>query len=156
MVGTNGAFMDIAHETLSFDLEVAAPRERVWAAFADPTRRVEWSVPDGEAQVFDHDDLRSGGTTRYRCGEPGVLPFHGSQDHLLVVPGERVVQTDVVETDGQVLAAALITWTFTDTGAGTRIDVLDQVTSFVGEGMIDGHRAGHRLALEQLARHLAT
>lgn len=34
------------------------------------------------------------------------------------------------------------------------VSIIDQVVSFVGTGMINGHRNGHRIALEQLSAFL--
>ncbi|WP_298416452.1 hypothetical protein, partial [Brevibacterium sp.] len=56
--------------------------------------------------------------------------------------------------EGQVLSTAIITWTFEATSSGTRVDLVDQVVSFVGQGMIDGHRNGHEICLRQLGEHL--
>lgn len=62
-----------------------------------------------------------------------------------------IVHTDTVTTNGHLLAAALLTWEFADDHDGcTTVKVTNQVTSFVGDSMIDGHRNGHLKALGQL------
>lgn len=111
-------------------------------------------MPSGEQMVIDHDDLRPGGTGSYRCGPPGSLDVSGDVAYLVVAPGELLVHTDTIRSGDAVLAAALLTWTFAEEDGLTRVEIVDQVTSFVGPGIIDGHRNGHRLALEQLGRWL--
>lgn len=48
-----------------------------------------------------------------------------------------------------------LTWEFGSIEHGTRITVVDHVTSLVGQGMIDGHRNGHDKALDQLLQWLS-
>ncbi len=54
------------------------------------------------------------------------------------------------------MAVALLSWELEDLGDRTRVSVIDQVTSLVGPGMIDGHRNGHNTTLDQLADYLST
>ena len=144
----------ILHETLTFTAVLADPMETVWAAVADPGARAQWSVPAGEQMVVDHDDLRPGGAGSYRCGPPGSLDISGELAYLVVEPEQLLVHTDTIRSGDDVLATALLTWTFSEEGGLTRVEIVDQVVSFVGPGIIDGHRNGHRLALEQLGRWL--
>src|SRR5699024_1928423 len=69
-------------------------------------------------------------------------------------PERWLVTTETLTREGQVLSTAIITWTFEATSSGTRVDLVDQVVSFVGQGMIDGHRNGHEICLRQLGEHL--
>ncbi len=145
----------VSHDTIQVRKQLPAPVAAVWAAFADTQSRAEWGVPQGEEQVYSHDDLRSGGTASYRCGTPGVLQFHGEVRYLEVAAPRLVIHTDLVRDGDQALSAALLTWEFQDGGDITTVCLTDQVTSCVGSDMIDGHRNGHTLALEQLAEFLA-
>ncbi|MFD0994953.1 hypothetical protein HNR16_001476 [Pseudoclavibacter chungangensis] len=54
------------------------------------------------------------------------------------------------------MAAALLTWTFERNDDETLVSVTVLVVSFVGSGMVDGVRAGRRIALGRLASSLAT
>lgn len=142
--------MEPVHATLEFTASIPAPVSTVWQAFADPAARVVWGAPAGEAQVYDRTDFRIGGRDEYRCGPPETLDFHGTTDYLAIVPERLLSQTDVVSSNGSVLAGALLTFRLEDDEDGTRIHLTDQVTSFVGQGMIEGHRNGHTIALQQL------
>lgn len=146
--------MPIAHETIHLARTVSADRETAWAAYADPALRSRWSAPEGEAMTFDSDDLRSGGSGRYRCGSPDQLQFVGDIEYVRVDPARSVVHTETMRTASELLSAALMTWTFSEAAGGTKVSVTAQVTSFVGQGMLEGTRDGHRIALEQLAHFL--
>lgn len=146
--------ISLAHETLRFTQTIKAPLPAVWEAFADPTRRALWGVPAGEVQVYDEADFRVGGRDRYRCGPPETLEFHGVADYVQVVPQSLIVHTDTVSAGDQMLACALLSWQFDADGETTLVRLTDQVTSFVGTGMVDGHRNGHAKALAQLKRFL--
>ena len=142
-------------ETLNLSTEIARPRGDVWAAFAATDARQQWSVPAGEELVYDSDDFRTGGSARYRCGTPGELQFSAAIDYVHIEEQAYVVHTDTVWHGPDLLGTALITWTFSDVPAGTRVSIVDQVVSFVGMDMVEGSRNGHRIALEQLGTFLA-
>lgn len=115
-----------------------------------------WCPPADKAQVYDQVDFRVGGRDLYRCGAPESLDFHGVVDYAAIEPQQMIVHTDIVSAGPDTLAAALLTWTFEAVDQGTRVHLTDQVTSFVGEGMIDGHRNGHTTALKQLADYVGS
>ena len=142
--------MRTVHETLEFTASIPGPVAVVWQAFADPGARTEWGVPAGEAQIYDRDDFRVGGRDHYRCGPPETLDFRGTTDYLVIDPQRLVVHADVVASNNTVLAASLLTWRFQAAEGATLIHLTDQVTSLVGDDMIDGHRNGHTIALQQL------
>ncbi len=147
---------ELVHDTLRLEKRFAYPLDAVWRAYADPASRAEWGVPEGEEQVYSRDELRSGGVAIYRCGTPGELQFRGEVSYVDVVPQARIVHTDSVWAGDQLLATALLSWEFRDEEGSTTLTVTDQVTSFVGQEMIDGHRNGHTKALNQLAAFLET
>lgn len=144
------------HETITVSLELSQPPTVVWKAFEDTAARAQWSVPEGEGMVYDKDDFRTGGSARYRCGTPGQLPFSAAVDYIQLSPGDFVVHTDTVWHDETLLSTAILTWTFTPIPSGTKVSIVDQVVSFVGADMIEGHRNGHTQALDQLRAFVST
>ncbi|WP_264065999.1 SRPBCC domain-containing protein [Mycolicibacterium komossense] len=141
----------IIHDTLTFERKIPATPDVVWRAYMDPSARAVWSAPAGEALVFDRTDFRPGGRDEYRCGPVDSLPFHGILDYLHIASSTLIVYTDTVTTNEHLLSTALQTWVFTDDHDGhTTIKVTNQVTSFVGDSMIEGHRNGHLKTLDQL------
>ncbi|MEC5179662.1 uncharacterized protein YndB with AHSA1/START domain [Arthrobacter sp. CG_A4] len=78
----------------------------------------------------------------------------GAHRYHLIEPPHRLVYCDSIQRKGQLMAIAVLTWVFEESGGGTRITVIDQVTSLAGQGMIDGHRNGHAKTLAQLVQWL--
>lgn len=147
--------MHVVHDTLHFTREADQPIDTVWAAYADVGHRRQWSVPSGEQIIYDAVDFTAGGQESYRCGPPGDLSNVGTLRYHLIDPPHRLIYTDTVRRDGELMAVALLTWELEASDRGTRIAIADQVTSLVGHGMIDGHRNGHDKTLDQLIRWLA-
>src|SRR5690625_7431971 len=99
--------MTIDHETIRLTRTLSADRASVWAAYADAALRSRWSVPEGEAMVIDSDDLRSGGSSRYRCGSPELLESVGDIEYAQVAHSRSVVHTATARTGGAPLATGL-------------------------------------------------
>lgn len=148
--------MSIVHETLKFTKKLDADLSRVWEAFADSNQRAQWSVPAGEAMVYEQAAFEVGGRDRYRCGPPESLDFINIVDYALIVPQSLVVYTETVATSEEPLSAGVVTWSFAVNGDGTEVRLTSQVTSFVGDGMIEGSRNGHAKALNQLEEFVLT
>lgn len=117
---------------------------------------MQWGVPEGEEMVCDIDEFRPGGAIRARCGSPGVLEFVSTGLYFALAPERHIVTTETLTRHDEILSTAIITWTLTATPAGTRVELVDQVVSFVGQGMIDGHRNGHDICLRQLGEFLSS
>ena len=142
------------HATRALERFYPVPVERVFAEFADPVARTRWSAPSGDALIYDEADFRVGGRDRFRCGPKGDPKFHGETLYHLIVPNERVITSETVDSGGQRLAVALTTLDFEATGDGTTLRITVQMVSLVGLGMIEGYESGNRSALEGLASHL--
>lgn len=140
--------------TITETIDLPHPVAEVWRAYTDTSGQQEWGVPDGEELVFDLDDLRSGGTAVYRCGTPGELEFTADIDYLCVEHERFIVQSDTVRNGASLLSASLLTTAFEAANEGTRLTITDQVVSFVGPDMLEGHRNGHAIVLRQFADHL--
>ena len=71
---------DIENRTLTITADFAAPRERIWALYADP-RQLEqvWGPPQYPATFVDH-DLRPGGRMTYYMTSPEGEKFGGYWD----------------------------------------------------------------------------
>lgn len=146
------ASLDVVQQTIHIERHIDSPISTVWGAYSDAGSRSEWGVPAGEAMVYEHDDLRSGGQARHRCGDPDKLQFLVETDYFFVSPSEVVVQNESTWLGEQLLSVALITWAFDGSHRETVVTVTAQVTSLVGQDMLDGTRNGHNIALDQLAK----
>lgn len=146
---------EIRHKTLVFERRCEAPVSRVFAAFADPVIRASWSAPsDGAAFVYDHADFREGGEDRFRCGAKEDPQYTGHTTYISIVPNERVVSSEVVESGGRTLMSSLITTELQACGFATRLKVTVQVTSLFGDQMISGSEIGNNAALDNLVAHV--
>jgi uncharacterized protein YndB with AHSA1/START domain len=143
------------HDTIVLERAYAARPARVFEAFASPEARRRWGVPSAHVElVYDKADFRVDGVDISRCGPRGNLIYRVETRYRDIVPQRRIISTEVVSEGGNALSFALITVEFLSEGSGTRLVLTDQVTAFGGRSMIDGHRAGHAAALDNLATEL--
>jgi uncharacterized protein YndB with AHSA1/START domain len=71
--------------------EFAAPREAVFAAFADPARLAQWWGPHGFTNTIREFDLRPGGRWRLTLHGPHGASYENESEFLEVTPPARVV-----------------------------------------------------------------
>jgi uncharacterized protein YndB with AHSA1/START domain len=138
--------------------EFDAPRALVFRAWTEPDLvRQWWHAGRGEMTVCEI-DLRPGGSWRYVMVTPDGtdVAFHG--EYREVVPGERIVQTEIYDPFPD--AAAVDTLEFEDLDGRTRVTMLVQHErpehrdAHVNSGMEDGLQDALDL-LEQVAQSLA-
>ena len=101
--------------------EFGAPRHLVFRAWTTPELiRRWWAGNRGEVTSIEV-DLRPGGTWRYvMTASAGFeVAFHG--EYREVVPGERLVSTEIFE--GMPDAEAVSTTTFTEAGGRTTVTI---------------------------------
>jgi uncharacterized protein YndB with AHSA1/START domain len=122
--------------------EFDAPPEAVYRVFTEPELvRRWWTARRGEMTVAEI-DLRVGGRWRYAMLAHGrfEVAFHG--EYLEIVPGRRIVSTEVFE--GAPNASARTTTTFAHHGSGTLLTILVEHQSradrdaHIESGMEDG------------------
>jgi uncharacterized protein YndB with AHSA1/START domain len=113
-----------ADDQIRITREFAAPAHLVYKAWTTPELvKRWWSGERGEVTLVEI-DLRVGGTWRYVMVADGgfEVGFHGEYREL--VPGERIVSTEVFE--GMPDAESLNTLTLTEAGGRTTLDILVQ------------------------------
>jgi uncharacterized protein YndB with AHSA1/START domain len=141
---------------------VNAPRRLVYRAWTTPELvRKWWAGRRGEMTVADM-DFRVGGAWRYVMVAHGEfeVAFHGT--YREIVPNERIVQTEVMETPGEESGGEGVvnTVTFRDAdGGGTTVSILTDAGSkevrdmIAQSGMEGGVREQFEL-IEELAGSL--
>jgi uncharacterized protein YndB with AHSA1/START domain len=98
-----------------------APRERVFAAFADPALIPEWWGPRGVRTEVDRMDVRPGGDWRFICRDSsGTTSFRGT--YREIIPPERVVQT--FEWEGMPGHVLVESATFEDIDGRTKVTTI--------------------------------
>lgn len=140
---------------------IAAPPERVYAAFVDPDALVAWLPPQGMTARFEHFDPRPGGSYRLvlTYADASGAPGKASADtdvvearFLDVVPNVRVVQAvDFVSDDPAFAGTMIMTWEVTAADGGSRVGI-------TADGVPDGispedHAAGFASSLQKLAAY---
>jgi uncharacterized protein YndB with AHSA1/START domain len=82
---------------LTISRVIAAPRSRVWRAWADPARLAQWWIPAPATCEVVALDLRPGGAFETRISEDGgEYQPHLSGCFLEIVEGERIVFTNAL------------------------------------------------------------
>jgi uncharacterized protein YndB with AHSA1/START domain len=150
-MGENGKH----HATIVLERDYRASPSQVFAEFANPVVRAQWSAPSGDELIYDETAFEVGGRDVFRCGPKGSPKFQGETLYHLIVPGQCVISSETVEADGQHLAVSLNTLELKEAAGGTKLKLTIQIVSSAGEGMTKGFEAGNRSALEGLATHLA-
>lgn len=158
-VTTNSAVVTLPSDTqILITREFDAPRQLVYRAYTTPELiRRWWSGDRGEVTSAEV-DLRQGGTWRYvMIANAGFeVAFHG--EYQEIIPGERIVATEVFE--GAPDAAAVTTATFAERDGRTTLSILVQHTSpenrdlHLNSGMETGMQESLN-HLEEVARTLA-
>jgi uncharacterized protein YndB with AHSA1/START domain len=141
---------------------IAAPPERVYAAFIDPVALEAWLPPKGMSARVERFDPRSGGSYRMVLTYEDSSSAHGkaTADSDIVearfvdlVPGVRVVHAvDFVSDDPQYAGTMLMTWEVVSHEAGARVEFrADNVPDGISA---DDHAAGLSSSLTNLANYL--
>jgi uncharacterized protein YndB with AHSA1/START domain len=142
-------------------LVIPAARDRVYAALIDPSALEVWLPPGNMTGRVLEFDARPGGAFRmeltYLDGSPGKGSEHSDVTEATfveLVPGERVVQRVVFDSDDPLFAGAMtMTWLLLEAGEGTRVEIrADDVPPGISA---EDHAVGLTASLNNLASYLA-
>jgi uncharacterized protein YndB with AHSA1/START domain len=146
---------DLDHGTVVVERLFAAPVERIFTCLADPKERAAWGAPsDTAAFIVEQDQFYEGGTDVTRCGSKADPRILVETRYLQIAPNRRIVSEESIRHDGKLLAVNLTTAELAREGAGAKLRVTIQITSFVGPEMIHNTEKGHHGSLESLASYL--
>ena len=114
---------------LTITRTVAAPRDRVWAAWTDPAQLGEWWGPKGLGLEVRSFDLRPGGLFHYAMIPPGAAPpmFGRFQFREIVAPERLVWINSFADAQGAIVAAPMV--------SGFPLEILNVLTLTE----VDGH-----------------
>ncbi|MEO0452212.1 MAG: SRPBCC domain-containing protein [Pseudomonadota bacterium] len=149
--------MDVYHDTVRLRKCFQYSAEQLFAAYLDPALRQEWAAPNDDSAVeIVHSNVRTGGTEETRCGTKGDLKYRTKVNYHLVQANQLITFTESLFKKDSILSVAAITFEFRRLDEGAELILTDQITSFVGKDMIDGHRQGFTAALVNLEKQLVS
>jgi uncharacterized protein YndB with AHSA1/START domain len=123
MIGSRSAVVTLPEDTqILITREFDAPKELVYRAYTEPELvRRWWHANRGEMTVCDI-DLRVGGNWRFVMEAPnfGEVAFHG--EYREIVPGAKLVSTEIYEAVPD--AQAIDTVTLTEQDGRTTLTIL--------------------------------
>jgi uncharacterized protein YndB with AHSA1/START domain len=134
--------------------DIAAPRERVFAAWTDAGQASRWWAPHDFTPLSCEMDLRPGGAWRRRMRAPDGTVVTKWGVYREVTAPERLVFTYRTESAGVSDAETLVTVTFIDLGNRTRLTL--RHTAFETDAARLDHQGGWTGTLERLATFIAT
>jgi len=126
------------HDTFTLEKSYGAAPARVFAAFAEPSRKRRWYAEAGAHDVLSYAlDFRVGGEEalvgRMREGTPVAgAKIEWRQTFAVIAPDERIVFTQTVDVDGRRISCALVTVEIERAGAGARLRFTHQGAFFEG------------------------
>lgn len=137
--------------TLTFERKVAAPVATLWQAWTAPAARAVWAAPSPAVTVtFLEAETRVGGREVSICTLDGQPDIRCEVGWLEVSPPARSVNYEVISSDGQTQASALVTAEVMPLGDGSRIAVTVQLSA-LADGMKEGYRQGFGAGIQNLA-----
>lgn len=141
--------------TLQLHLERVLPvrPRRAFDACVEADRLARWWGPAGFTAPRVDLDVRQGGHYRIEMQSPDAAAFHLRGEFLEVDAPRRLVYTFEWEEPDPDDRTTVVTLSFRDDGAGTRL-VVDQ-GPFASEARLSLHEAGWTDTLDRLERYLA-
>jgi len=150
--------MNVAAKSIADELvltrDIAAPRERVFAAWTDARAASRWWAPRDFTPLACEMDVRPGGAWRRRMRAPDGTVVTKWGVYREVTAPERLVFTYRTESAGVTDSETLVTVTFADLGTRTRLTL--RHTAFETDAARVGHQGGWTGVLERLATFIAT
>ena len=152
----------VVHATFVIERAFPAPIERVFAAFADPAKKLRWFGEGVHTSVVEFEmDFREGGTERLRLRFkkegtlfPGVELVNNTS-YLEIVPTSRIVTASTMSMGGKRISASLVTIELLARGEGTDLICTHQGAFFEGSDGPQIREQGWQKLFERLAAELA-
>jgi len=148
------------HGNFTIERHYGAAPARVFAAFADPSKKKSWfAASDSHEITAFESDFRVGGVERlhYRFGEN--TPFPGAEltnDGYFhdIQPERRIVTSSHMSLAGRSISVALVTIELAPKGDGTDVICTFQGAFFEGSDGPEMRKGGWETLLERLGQSL--
>jgi uncharacterized protein YndB with AHSA1/START domain len=139
-----------AKPSLTFKRRLGAPREKVYAAWTDAKKIMQWFGPAGAEVISAEADARVGRRYRMVFRTPDGEEHDVSGVYRDVVPNEKLTFTWMWRTMPE--RASQVTITLKPDGDGTLLTLFHE--QFFDEPARDRHHVGWSGTMEKLARFL--
>jgi uncharacterized protein YndB with AHSA1/START domain len=146
----------VIHSTFVIERSYPATSERVFSAFADPTKKRRWFVEGDHHDVEHYEmDFRVGGKERARFRFKDSTPLKGmactnDTTYQDIVPNRRVVFASTMTLGEKCISASLVTVEFLPSETGTDLICTHQGAFFEGADGPEMREGGWRKLLEKL------
>jgi uncharacterized protein YndB with AHSA1/START domain len=157
---TPAAQPTVVHSTFTIERSYPVAPDRVFAAFADPTRKRRWFVEGHGNQIEQYElDFREGGREcsrfRFTHGPVNGLVCVNATDYYDIVPNRRIVFASHMTIGGRRISASLVTAELIPIPSGTNLVLVHQGAFFEGADGPEMREAGWRALIERLAGEIA-
>ncbi|QMV42362.1 SRPBCC family protein [Cohnella cholangitidis] len=139
----------VKHATFVVEKTYAAPPERVFQAWADPEAKAKWF---SKADVFD---FQVGGREYSSGGPPEGPVFVFDAVYQEIVPGQRIVYTYTLDSDGVRISVSIATIELIPVEGGTTLVFTEQGAFFDGLDTPEVREHGTNEMLDALGKTLA-
>jgi uncharacterized protein YndB with AHSA1/START domain len=142
-------------EKLSLEIRrfIRAPRDRVYAAWADPEQLKKWFGPENVATRDLIADVRLEGQFRWDCTDPEGKEVTISGEYRELQPGRKIVFTWRLEDDEDWKNhSSLVTVEFFDREGGTEIHLTHE--NLPTKPSRDDHTEGWKRVVDKLEKFL--
>lgn len=149
----------VIHGTFEIERRYPVAPERVFAAFADPVKKLRWFREEDNSITEEFEmDFRVGGRerTRFRIKSGPVEGVICTNDTTYqdIVPDRRIVLAYTMTLGERRISASLATFEMLPDAVGTKLVFTEQAAFFEDADGPEMRKEGWRLLLERLADEL--
>ena len=148
------------HGNFTIERTYRAAPARVFAAFADPSKKKSWFAASDTHEIISFEsDFRVGGIEQlhYRFGEqspfPGAILTNDGYYHD-IVPDQRIVTSSHMTLAGRPVSVGLVTVELAPNGSGTDVTLTFQGVFFEGADGPEMRKGGWEKLLDRLEQAL--